>query len=239
MKLLSILFSALLVSETVAEPTTPGEVKGNYEPIAVLELFTSQGCSSCPPADALLNKIINEEHRAKIFGLSFHVSYWNHLGWTDPHSSENYSKRQYGYSSKFTTGVYTPQVVVNGTDEYVGGNRSTSEAKIKQALSKPATVAIDLSLKGDKLTYKLRGDYVNSELNVAVVQNETTDLVKRGENGGRKLVHRNVVLSFQTQRISAENGEMQMHLPENSSKIIAYLQNPKDRHISGASQMDL
>jgi hypothetical protein len=239
MKILSVLFAAWLAGTAVSEPTETKKIKGDFAPVAVLELFTSQGCSSCPPADALLNKTIKENHSGKIIGLSFHISYWNHLGWADPYSSEAYSKRQSWYSSNFTSGVYTPQVVVNGTDEYVGSNKSAAETKIKEALAKPATVAIDLSLADGKLTYHLSGQYANALLNVAVVQDEATNFVKRGENGGRQLIHNNVVLSLTTQKTTADTGEIKLQLPNNASRIIVYVQNGKNEHIVGASQLEI
>jgi hypothetical protein len=239
MKILTMLFVAWLAGTAVSEPTTTKQVKGDFAPVAVLELFTSQGCSSCPPADALLNKIIHENHNTKIIGLSFHVDYWNRLGWTDPYSSPANTKRQYWYNTTFTTGVYTPQVVVNGKEEYVGGNKADSDAKINAALAKPATVAIDLTLTGNKLSYHLAGQYANTILNIAVVQNEVSNYVKRGENGGRQLVHNNVVLSLDTQKNTGDNGEIQLKLLENASRIVVYAQNAKNGNVLGASQIEI
>ena len=239
MKILTVLITALLVWTGTPEPTTTKEVKGDFSPVAVLELFTSQGCSSCPPADALLNKTIKESHNPKIIGLSFHVSYWNHLGWNDPYSSEAYTKRQSWYNQSFNVGVYTPQVVINGSDEYVGGNKSASETKIKSALSKPATVAIDLSLTDGKLHYDLAGQYANTILNIAVVQNEASNFVKRGENGGRQLTHNNVVLSLDTRKVSINTGEIALKLPDTASKIIVFAQNSKTGNVVGASQIEI
>ncbi len=239
MKILIMLFTAWLAGTGLSEPTHTKQVKGDFAPVAVLELFTSQGCSSCPPADALLNKIIHEEHNAKVIGLSFHVDYWNHLGWNDPYSSNEFTKRQYWYSPNFTSGVYTPQVVVNGNDEFVGGNKSASETKIKEALSKPASVAIDLSLTDNKLVYHLEGKYEHAILNFAVIQNEVSNYVKRGENGGKQLIHNNVVLSFNTKNVQTANGEIQLKLPENASKVIIYAQSSKNATVLGASQIDI
>lgn len=239
MKILTMLFMAWLAGTTLPEPTPTKQVKGDFAPVAVLELFTSQGCSSCPPADALLNKIIHERQNSKVIGLSFHVDYWNHLGWTDPYSSSEFTKRQYWYSPNFSSGVYTPQVVVNGNDEYVGGNKSASETKIKQALSKPANVAIDLSLTDNKLVYHLEGKYEASILNFAVIQNEVNNYVKRGENGGKQLVHNNVVLSLNSKKASNAQGEIQLKLPENASRVIVYAQNSKNGAVLGASQIEI
>jgi hypothetical protein len=240
MKLLTMLVTASLVGTMMPEPTPNKTVKGSFAPVAVLELFTSQGCSSCPPADVLLNKIIVDGNYPNTFGLSFHVSYWNHLGWTDPYSGEAYTKRQSWYNQRLNAGLYTPQVVVNGSDEYVGGNKSASDAKLKQALSKPATVAIDLTLIGGKtLAYRLQGPFTHAVLNVAIVQNEARNFVKRGENGGRQLSHNNVVLSFDTRKLTTESGELPLTLPDAASKIIVYVQNPLTGQVAGASQITL
>src|SRR5438046_1978213 len=88
--------------------------------IVVLELFTSQGCSSCPPADRLLGSYTNQEN---VIPLSFHVDYWNHLGWKDPFSNAAFSQRQETYANAFaSSGVYTPQVIINGQKEMVGSD---------------------------------------------------------------------------------------------------------------------
>lgn len=241
MKILALLLTAGLVWTNAPTPTTTTikEVKGDYAPVAVLELFTSQGCSSCPPADALLNKTIKESQNPKIIGLSFHVSYWNYLGWTDPYSSEAHSKRQSWYNQSFKVGVYTPQVVVNGTNQYVGGDKTASDTNIKTALSRPATVAIDLSLTDNKLIYNLMGQYANTLIHIAVVQNEASNFVKRGENGGRQLTHNNVVLSLDTRKASATTGEINLQLPNTASKVIVFAQNAKTGNVVGASQISI
>ena len=239
MKLLIALTATMLGWIFVSSPMPNKEVKGDFSPVAVLELFTSQGCSSCPPADALLNKIIKENHTQKVIGLSFHVDYWNYLGWADPYSNADYTKRQSWYNEKLQSGVYTPQVVVNGINEFVGGNKIASDTKIREALSKPALVAIDLSLSENKLNYHLKGQFVNTVLSIATVQNETTNFVKRGENSGQKLTHNNVVLSLESLKIKSENGEIMLKLPEKASKVIVFVQDIKNGNIIGVSQIDL
>ena len=99
--------------------------------VVVLELFTSQGCSSCPPADRLLGKYANDEN---VIALSFHVDYWNRLGWKDPFSSAAYSRRQKDYAGLFKlNGVYTPQLVANGEKEMVGSNATKISNTIRTA----------------------------------------------------------------------------------------------------------
>ena len=111
-----------------------------YAPVAVLELFTSQGCSSCPSADKLLTETLAEATKTNrnIIGLSFHVDYWDRLGWKDPFSNHAFTKRQYPYGERFgLNGVYTPQEVVNGQQEFVGSNRVKQSSALIAALSTP------------------------------------------------------------------------------------------------------
>jgi hypothetical protein len=217
----------------------PKIVKGDFSPVAILELFTSQGCSSCPAADALLNKVIIANKDTKVIGLSYHVTYWNHLGWVDPYSKDEYTKRQDWYQQTLNNGVYTPQEIVNGTSDFVGGNEALSNKAIKKALATPSKLAIDLELKENSLKYALTGQYDNTILNVAIVQNEVTNYVKRGENGGRQLTHNNVVLSLVTKKIAGPAGELILELPRNASKIIVFAQDIKSRQIEGASVIEL
>ena len=101
-------------------------VTGSYTPVAVLELFTSEGCSSCPPADNLLPQLAKLD--ANVITLSFHVDYWNRLGWTDPFSSSDYSDRQREYSRQLNLeSIYTPQLIVNGEYEFTGGVLQSDE----------------------------------------------------------------------------------------------------------------
>jgi hypothetical protein len=119
----------------------PGKSAG-HGPV-VIELFTSQGCSSCPPADRLLSRLKRDPRLAgTVIPLAFHVDYWNHLGWSDPFSSERWSQRQLGYAHVFGTNrIYTPQLVVNGRTECVGSEESLVMRRIKDALAaEPAGV---------------------------------------------------------------------------------------------------
>ena len=123
-------------------PQAEKKTAGNFEPVAVIELFTSQGCSSCPPADRLLAKTNRTSNGRNIFTLSFHVDYWNRLGWADPFSQSAFSKRQEHYvSSLNASGSYTPQAVVNGTTEFVGSNESSLNRAIAKSLNTKTEVS--------------------------------------------------------------------------------------------------
>ena len=118
-------------------------ITGTYSPVTVLELFTSEGCSSCPPADELLPELAKLD--SNIIPLSFHVDYWNRLGWTDPFSSSENSDRQRIYADFWKLeSVYTPELVINGEYEVVGSNRSAAENAINKILQEKSKVKINI-----------------------------------------------------------------------------------------------
>lgn len=209
---------------TVSNTTVPNAtVSKTTAGIAVVELFTSQGCSSCPPADERLRELIAEASRTDrpIFCLSFHVHYWNHLGWHDPFSDPLYSARQRGYARAFRlNGPYTPQMVINGTDQFVGSDRSRIDRGLDRAFSTPATTEVRLTLRSfdfGKIEPAASHDAANvsdrrfvvdyevtpmsqltqySVLNIAAVERSVQRSVPRGENAGKSLSHANVVRNF-------------------------------------------
>ncbi|MEQ8927727.1 MAG: DUF1223 domain-containing protein [Fulvivirga sp.] len=231
--LLIISSSIFIISFTHFEETKP--VKS--ESIAVVELFTSQGCSSCPAADAVLSKIAGNDN---VFALSYHVSYWNYLGWKDPYSSEEFTKRQRKYGSHFKlNAIYTPQMIVNGKYEFVG----SYESKLNNALNKidldPISISIsDLKVHSGKLTfsYSLDKQPTNLLLNAAIVERHVENYVPRGENHGKTLKHDNVVRSLKA--INADDsGSLSIELSEFTSKeklLILYLQDEKSLEVKGA-----
>ena len=216
--------------------------------VAVVELFTSEGCSSCPPADRLLRTIV-EETRTEgrpVYALSFHVDYWNQLGWTDPYSDAAYSRRQRQYSHAIGVDTYTPQIVVNGREAMVGSRSQTVRTAIQSALSDPAqvtvTIAVDSTTAPLRIGYRLDGRVpTDADLRLAVVERGLSQDVKRGENAGRTLRHANVVRSFTT--VSAENsGTAELPLPDavdrTEASVMAYVQTPSGP-ILGADRIDL
>jgi len=241
-----LLLGCTTANDTAALPSTgaPPDTAG----VAVVELFTSEGCSSCPPADRLLRTLV-EEARSQgrpVYALSFHVDYWNQLGWTDPYSDAAYSRRQRQYSHALGVDTYTPQIVVNGREAMVGSRSRTVRRAIQAALADPASVGVTISV--DAATVPLRVDYrldgpvpTDADLRLAVVERGLSQSVKRGENAGRTLRHANVVRTFTTVA-ATEDGSAPLPLPEAvdraDASVMAYVQTPSGP-ILGADRMDL
>jgi hypothetical protein len=215
------------------------------EPVAVIELFTSEGCSSCPPADRLLLDFA-ERSDDRLFPLAFHVDYWNRLGWTDPFSDEAYSQRQRAYARVVGSGrVYTPQMVVNGHTEFVGSRRAQAEQALQRALKHPASATVDLTGSIENRTvevaYAVKGAPEGTVLNLALVQQRAEQDVPRGENAGRTLYHANVVRAFET--VPGATGVQRLALPRGlraeDAAVVGYAQLSTTMEVIGASRVQL
>ena len=224
-----------------------GADAGPSEPVAVVELFTSEGCSSCPPADALLGELA-KDGRAGLFPLAFHVDYWDRLGWADPYAGAAATARQYAYAKAFgSTQVYTPQMVVNGRNEFVGSDRPRAAAAIKSALKQPAAATVDLTAKRDgrtlTITYAVKAP-AGSVLTLAAAERGLETKVRRGENAGRTLRHENVVRAFATVPLPANGtGRATLDLPADATPanvtVVGYAQSPDTMAVLGASAAPL
>jgi len=178
----------------------------------IVELFTSEGCSSCPPADALLSRLDKTQpvEGALVIPLAMHVDYWNYLGWSDPFSSKEFSARQGEYASAYgKDGVYTPQMIVDGVKEFPGGNSGQALDEIaKAARARKAEVkltrgakdeeggGVRLGVRIEKLPKLTEGDAAYVLL--ALTESGLSTNVSRGENAGRKLGHVGVVRRLTT-----------------------------------------
>lgn len=178
----------------------PSKDNVTIDPVVVLELFTSQGCSSCPKADELLGDIKSNYASKNVIALSYHVDYWNYIGWKDPFSKKAFSDKQRAYGKKFySSSIYTPQVVVNGEEHFVGSNKAKMQSKLTNYLKKTSNNSIVLNkiLRDDntiEFTYKIEGDINEKQLTVALVINERITSVNRGENRNRVLKNFNIVV---------------------------------------------
>ena len=209
---------------------------------AVVELFTSEGCSSCPPADEAVADL-QAKNNDDVFILTYHVDYWNRLGWKDEFSKPEYSARQKLYARYLSLdGIYTPQAIVNGTHQFVGSNENQLNTTVKTSLqiNVPSNIAITAQKAGNRITvhYNISGND-DVILNTALVQPKASTAVKRGENGGRTLKHVNIVRELKT-IVAKGSGKITIDIPGELTsfplKIISYTQSKKSFKVLGADQ---
>jgi hypothetical protein len=182
----------LLASLMASGPAVAAEATG--QPPLVVELFTSQGCSSCPPADKYLEELAA---RDDVLALAWHVDYWDNLGWKDTFSDAAFTRRQYGYAKAMgKSGVYTPQIVINGESEGIGSHRHDIEPKLDEAKAKAHPIALHQqhSAAGKSIEIDAAIDRTASST-LWLVRYLKTEKVKigRGENSGREILYRNIV----------------------------------------------
>jgi hypothetical protein len=200
------------------------DARDNSKPKPVLvELFTSEGCSSCPPADALLRKINGRRTSEDqvIVAISEHVTYWNQLGWSDPYSAKEYTDRQNAYGDRFhLDSVYTPQMIVNGDEQLVGSDGPGLAKAIHEQLDRPRLLTIRIvstTLESGTLTLKFSADgsaALKSGDVLAVITDDTDQTnVARGENSGRTLLHVAVARSIRRIGTFPTSGEQMIKLP--------------------------
>lgn len=245
-----ILVAVLLLSSSVAfvRQNSPAKSAVGHtvagDGFAVLELFTSEGCSSCPPADALMGQIQEQYKDKPVYVLSYHVDYWDRMGWKDVFSSAKNTDRQYRYSQSLRSQVYTPQLVVNGKREFIGSDQARTADALDAALKgKPA---VTLDLKADqssgnmRINYEIWGKIPESKLLIALVQKQAVSKIKRGENEGRTLQHWQIVRKLYTFELDWAAGEKQFTLPADFDahgwEIIGLVQNPENGIISAAAR---
>lgn len=213
----------------------------------VLELFTSEGCSSCPRADELLGNLQKQAGDKPIYILAYHIDYWDHQGWRDIFSSPENTKRQYWYAAKLNSQVYTPQVVVNGKTEFIGSNESALNNVLHNSLS--GAPESKLKLSGKQTAGKMSITYQasaarNVDLMIALVQKNAERQIKRGENGGRTLRHVQIVRKLEAFKLR-ETGAGEVHFPLHSEfaagkwEMIGFLQDRKTGEISAAGKVML
>jgi hypothetical protein len=240
------LFFLMQSRTTLAADQPPS---GKRVPV-IVELFTSEGCSSCPPADALLRKLEETQPvpNAEIIVLGEHVDYWNYIGWTDRFSSKDFTQRQEQYARIFNLdSAYTPQMVIDGRTELNGGDESSAKRAIADA-AKHEAADINLQLRknaaGDlSAAYNVSEAAAkhDAELVLLVTEANLETEVKAGENNGHSLRHTGVVRwwkKFDIGKTSA-NGSAPIKLDPSwkpaDIRVIAYLQEKNSRHIIGAA----
>lgn len=168
--------------------------------LVVLELFTSEGCSSCPPADAVLRSLEQEQPvpGALVVALEEHVDYWDEIGWPDPFSSSQLTARQRAYGRAFgLRSIYTPQLVVDGVTEVLGSDRKAVLAAVAQRAAAPA-LALSAKLVAEHLEVEVASPPVAARLQLAITESGHVTDVLRGENAGETLHHGAVVRSLRS-----------------------------------------
>jgi len=213
---------------------------------AVVELFTSEGCWSCPPADELIAKLQKGNQNKKLFILAFHVDYWDHQGWKDQFSKSIYTGRQKQYATWMSLStLYTPQLVINGKTEMIGSETAKVLSGIQSAMleSHPENLSIKAARTSGKtiqVSYSTTSTAKSTSILVALVQKQASSQVAAGENAGKNLSHVQIVRELQQRELKAHDS-FSFKLPENNDawEIIAFEQNQKSGEIIDAAGIDL
>lgn len=234
-----ILFGLSLLNPVTNTKTVPDT---HY---IVIQLFTSQGCSSCPPADALVEKIKKEYAEKNVMILSYHVDYWDRLGWKDPFGKREYTEIQYAYADKFNErNVYTPQIVVNGKEHFIGSDEYILRKKLKRYLKKDAVNSVKLATvkKGNQLQieYEVNGKLSNKKIVLALVLDKETTQVERGENARKSLSNSNIVIQQKEVTLLKTIGKTNIELPRNYTDmhLIAFIQDD-NMNITGGNKIKI
>ena len=217
----SLFATSAFFALSLLSPANAGEVRG------VVELFTSQGCSSCPPADKILADFTN---RNGVITLAWHVDYWDYLGWKDTFSSNAFTKRQRNYSNSLgTSSVYTPQIIVNGSTV---AENSSFNSSIASALT-GLPVSVNAKANGGKLNVTVGAGAGAANLYLVTYTDSRTVKIGRGENSGRDIVYRHAVSGIKS--IGKWNGSaMNVTVPAGSNCAVL-LQRPGPGEILGAA----
>lgn len=215
----------------------------------VVELFTSEGCSSCPPADELLGRLRQEKlaDGLEIIPLGLHVDYWNFQGWTDRFSSADYTARQQRYAERLgTEGPYTPQMVVDGDQQFVGSDSSRARQTILQAARTPPPAAVEISRSAaDKLEVRVQAaENVAGDVLLAITEDNLSSKIRSGENQGRELHHSAVVRRLERVgrlRQGAFSATVPVRLDKDwkreDLRIVVWVQDPNEGKITGAASI--
>jgi hypothetical protein len=230
----TIMLSRLVLSLGLIAGLSPMVANATERPV-VVELFTSQGCSSCPPANAYLNEMVKQ--RRDVLALAFHVTYWDRLGWKDPFSMEAATDRQAVYGHRFGDGSYTPEIVIDGAAGMVGSDRGQVGSAIETAKRGSQTAAsINVVKNGEQLSIEVGAGSGSGRVLLVGFDREHTTAIGRGENSGRTLTEANVVRSFRTVgQWSGAALRLNEHFPQGQD--VAVLLQASDGRIIGAGRL--
>lgn len=216
----------------------------------VIELFTSEGCSSCPPADQFVAELVaaNAPGRPEVIALGEHVDYWNHDGWTDRFSSRQYTDRQNTYAQKFKLqSPYTPQIVVDGAQQVEGNDKSAVVRAILAASQQPPAAKVDLHLNpNSQLAVQVESSRPSGDIFLAITEDGLKTDVRAGENNGHRLTHVAVVRRLdKIGSVSKGAFSKEINLPIDKSwdpqhtKAVVFVQEKNAGAIIGAASVPL
>ncbi len=209
----------------------------------LVELFTSEGCSSCPPADRLLARLASEQPvpGALVVPLSLHVDYWNRLGWADPFSSAAFTERQGAYAARFGNAgrVYTPQMVVDGRTEFVGSDERAARRTIEAEARESRTFVRVVPDGAASVRVTVAGAAAGSDVVLAVVEDGLSSDVTRGENAGRTLAHTAVARRLAAVGSADSRGRFDAEVPvapgPGARRVFAFAQGKGTGRVLGVS----
>lgn len=216
----------------------------------LIELFSSEGCSSCPPAEKLMHKIIHryDSLQLPVYVIEYHVDYWDYLGWKDTLAKGDYTQRQQYYGNLFTlSSIYTPQAIINGQKEMIGSDENMITQAISDGLKDSSAVNLKCDISkysGSKiiLDYSITGNIQDVELRIAVVESGLTTHVKRGENSGKTLIHDNVARVLKLVKPNSNTGNVEIEakgINFKNSRIICFTQNAIKGNVTAACQLKI
>jgi len=230
-------------------PRASDSMAGGARRPILLELFTSEGCSSCPPADRLLEAFDRTQpvSGAELIVLSEHVDYWNRLGWTDPFSSALFTQRQQDYVTQLhLDGAYTPQLVIDGQSDVVGSDeRAARSAILKAEMRSKAAIALKARHSGANVEVQLgvSGASRGTDVYVVLADDHAQSHVTRGENSGHILRHvavvRTLLLAGKTDAQGAFARDLSLPLKDvtiGAWRVVVFLQDSGSRHVLGAAE---
>lgn len=223
-----------------------------YQPTVLVELFSSEGCSSCPFADEFTSEIIHisDSSKTPVYVIDYHVDIWNRSGWVDPFSDSTYTLRQqeYVYRKKLTS-MFTPMIFVNGSDkEYAGGDKRSVGKAIQTELTRPSNNYLSTGATGvpneDSIMvkYHVWGPTDSLMIMVALVQRQINSLVKGGENSGLTLHHHNVVRQLKSYPVTGEEGFVKFpvnhQLDLTNFRLVVFLQHQRTWKVVATDQLN-
>ncbi|KUF11683.1 DUF1223 domain-containing protein [Pseudoponticoccus marisrubri] len=227
-----------LILWTAAIWTTLGSALAAQDNPVVVELFTSQGCSSCPPADALLADLAERED---VITLALHVDYWDYIGWKDPFARPEFTRRQRGYArSGGWRRIYTPQMVINGSDDVVGSRPMKVAKLIQDHSGRPAEVRLEILRTGGALEVRAEALSALRPCDIHIVRYDPAQQtrIRKGENAGRTLTYTSIVEDWALVDRWDGTGTYEGRFPlDGDAPVVVIVQEPRFGHIVAAARL--